>query len=138
LGPAGRCGGRVRWQHADLPRDAGARQDRAHRARRGLVCDPRCAATPHRARPVQGFATADVRVVITVRDLARQIPATWQETLKNRSETPYAEYLATLFETWPSARRGSGGFWAAQDVEALVRRWSAGVGVERVTVVTVP
>jgi hypothetical protein len=92
----------------------------------------------HIERAVHGFATDDVRVVITVRDLARQIPATWQETLKNRSETPYGDYLADVFATWPSKRRPGGGFWAAQDVEALVRRWSAVVGAERITVVTVP
>ncbi len=92
----------------------------------------------HIERAVHGFATDDVRVVITARDLARQIPATWQETLKNRSETPYPDYLTSLFEDWSSARRSRKGFWAAQDVGALVRRWSPAVGAERVTIVTVP
>jgi hypothetical protein len=96
-------------------------------------------ATPaHIERAVHGFTTDDVRVIITARDLARQIPATWQETLKNRSEWPYGEYLETVFSTWPSASRPGGGFWAAQDVEALVRRWTAVVGIEHIIVVTVP
>ena len=92
----------------------------------------------HIERAVSGFETDDVRVVVTVRDLARQIPADWQETLKNRSEAAYDDYVAQLFATWPHSARPRGGFWAAQDVEALVGRWSAAVGVDNITVATVP
>jgi len=92
----------------------------------------------HIERAVGGFATDDVRIVISVRDLARQIPATWQETLKNRSATRYDDYLADVFATWPAASRPARGFWAAQDIGELVGRWSAVVGADRITVVTVP
>ncbi len=92
----------------------------------------------HIERAVTSFETDDVRVVITCRDLARQVPAVWQETVKNRSETQYSDFLDQLFVTW---RRGPGrppSFWGAQDVGALVGRWGAAVGAAKVTVVTVP
>ncbi len=89
-------------------------------------------------RAVTGFSTEDVRVVVTARDLGRQLPAVWQETLKNRSVVAYDDYLAGVFRTWPAENRPGGGFWAAQDLGALLQRWSAVVGPDRVTVVTVP
>ncbi|MEJ7628895.1 MAG: hypothetical protein WKF54_04820 [Nocardioidaceae bacterium] len=89
-------------------------------------------------RAVTGFGTDDVRVVVTCRDLARQIPAAWQESMKNRGETGYDDYLAHLFTTRSAEARPRKGFWVAQDVEDLVRRWSEAVGVGKVTVVTVP
>lgn len=90
------------------------------------------------SRAVAAFGTGDVRVLVTARDLARQIPATWQETLKNRSETRYSDYLDEVFAGWSAGKRPGGGFWAVQDVAGLVRRWAAVVGADRVVVVTVP
>lgn len=92
----------------------------------------------HIRRAVTSFATDDVRVVITCRDLARQIPATWQETLKNRSATPYATFVSKVVADWPAAGGPRGPFWRAQHVEGLVERWAAAVGPANVKVVTVP
>lgn len=82
------------------------------------------------------LADADLRVVLTVRDLARQIPAVWQETVKNRATTSYGDFLTDIF-----LNRNSGEhkfFWRAQDVRKVVRRWGRAVGMANVTVVTVP
>lgn len=82
------------------------------------------------------LAAADLRVVLTVRDLARQIPAVWQETVKNRATTGYGDFLTDIF-----ANRDSGEhkfFWRAQDVRNVLRRWGRAVGMANVTVVTVP
>lgn len=89
-------------------------------------------------RAVGSFATDDVRVVITCRDLARQLPAMWQEKIKNRSTTPYSRFLAKVFADWSAAGGPSGSFWRAQHVEGLVGRWAAQVGARNVYVVTVP
>jgi hypothetical protein len=89
-------------------------------------------------RAVTSFGTTDVRVVITCRDLARQIPAVWQETVKNRSETPYDEFLEQIFGAWQPEAGRTGGFWGAQDIRGVVARWGAAVGMEKVSVVTVP
>lgn len=96
-----------------------------------------------RARAVTGFATDDVRVVITARDLGRQVPAVWQENVKNRNSQTYDAFLHALFglprnnsDTESRQRRRK--FWQAQDVAAVARRWARQVGGERLTIVTVP
>lgn len=87
-------------------------------------------------RAAQSLGTADLRVVLTVRDLGRQVPAVWQETLKNRAVDSYPDFLKDVFRH----RNGKQAkfFWRAQDVAKVVRRWGREVGVANVTVVTVP
>ncbi|MFI0372750.1 hypothetical protein ACH35V_33225 [Actinomadura sp. 1N219] len=81
---------------------------------------------------------ADVHVVFTVRDLGRQIPAHWQEDVKNRFATPFSEFVAALrrrnWRTFESARL----FWGLQDPVAVLGRWGAGLPPERVHVITLP
>jgi hypothetical protein len=86
------------------------------------------------ARVVESFGTVPVEVVVTARDLNRNIPAMWQETLKNGRSFTFAEYVAAV-----QANDGPGrSFWREQTVAAMCRRWSEVVGVEQVTLVTVP
>ncbi len=92
----------------------------------------------HIDRAVHSFTTDDVRVVVTCRDLARQVPAVWQESVKNRGERGYDEFLAQVFSSWRRKGRLTGGFWRAQDTAALVSRWADVVGIARVCLVTVP
>ncbi|MFA1537712.1 hypothetical protein [Actinomadura monticuli] len=81
---------------------------------------------------------ADVHVVFTVRDLGRQIPAHWQEDVKNRFTTPFTEFVTALrrrnWRTFETARL----FWGLQDPVAVLGRWGAGLPPERVHVVTLP
>lgn len=79
----------------------------------------------------------EVHVVVTARDLGRQIPAVWQERVKNRHTDSYHEFLERILRS-PRGRRRRGGFWGPQDLGALVGRWAEAVGPDRVTVVTVP
>jgi hypothetical protein len=92
----------------------------------------------HVERAVGAFGFAEVHVVVTARDLARQIPAGWQEQLKNRGETEYSEFVEHVFASWRPEFGGENRFWRAQDVRGVVARWAAAVGTDRVTVVTVP
>ena len=92
----------------------------------------------HIDQAVHDFTTEDVRVVVTARDLARQLPAAWQESLKNRGETEYDDFLAGVFAGWHAEVGGEGRFWGAQDVRGVVARWGGRVGLDNVTVVTVP
>jgi len=87
---------------------------------------------------VTGFDTDDVRVVITCRDLGRQLPAMWQEKVKNRSTTRYSAFLSRVFADWARDGGPTGSFWRAQHVEGLVRRWADAVGIDNIRVVTVP
>ncbi|MEU5991340.1 hypothetical protein ABZ806_20420 [Spirillospora sp. NPDC047418] len=81
---------------------------------------------------------ADVHVVFTARDLGRQIPAHWQEDVKNRFTTSFTEFVAALrrrnWRTFESARL----FWGLQDPVAVLGRWGADLPPERVHVVTLP
>jgi hypothetical protein len=87
-------------------------------------------------RVVASLGDVDLRVVLTVRDLARQVPAVWQETLKNRQGNSYDEFLADVFVNVDSGEHKF--FWKAQDVRKVVSRWGRQVGMDNVTVVTVP
>lgn len=89
-------------------------------------------------RAVASFATDDVRVVVTCRDLARQLPAMWQEKVKNRGTTRYSAFLARTFSDWSRDGGPTGSFWRAQHVPGLVGRWAEAVGLSKVCVVTVP
>ena len=72
--------------------------------------------------------------MVTARDLNRTIPAMWQESLKNGAVFSFDEYVAAVH-----AHEGPGKvFWRQQAIAAMCRRWSEAVGVDRVTVVTVP
>jgi hypothetical protein len=86
---------------------------------------------------VKDFDTHDVRVVVTARDLARQVPAIWQERLKNRSTETYGNFLHNIFAS-DHGRRRRGRFWEVQDLIGVTGRWSAGVGPDNVIIVTVP
>ncbi|GGT73796.1 hypothetical protein [Actinomadura citrea] len=81
---------------------------------------------------------ADVHVVFTVRDLGRQIPAHWQEDVKNRFTTSFTEFVTSLrrqdWRAYESARL----FWGLQDPVAVLGRWGEDLPPERVHVVTLP
>lgn len=86
---------------------------------------------------VESLQPADVHVVYTARDLVRQVPAVWQETVKNRRLVGFPRYLQSLRAPEEPGPWGKG-FWAAQDAVDVLRRWSAAVSPERIHVVTVP
>jgi hypothetical protein len=86
---------------------------------------------------VDAFDSDDVRVVVTARDLARQIPAVWQEGVKNRLEGGYRDFLDGILRS-EQGRERVGGFWQPQYLPGVVERWADVVGADNVTVVTVP
>lgn len=82
------------------------------------------------------FPDTDVEAVLTARDLARNIPAMWLESMQNGSVIGWADYLDAV----RSEDRGSPAgrnFWRHQAIPAMARRWSEGLG-GRFTLVTVP
>lgn len=95
----------------------------------------RCSSAEVR-RVLESFTGTEMHVILTVRDLGRQVPAVWQETLKNRSTGSYEEFLSEVFLDADSGAYKF--FWRAQDVSKVVRRWGRAVGMANVTVVTVP
>jgi hypothetical protein len=88
----------------------------------------------HIRRALRDLDFADVHVVFTARDMARQLPSAWQEWVKNRSTITFAEFLAAVREPTREARR----FMNLHDVPAILERWSNEVTAGRVHLITVP
>ena len=80
---------------------------------------------------------AEVHVILSVRDLARQIPAEWQENVKHRSQLTYAKFLDQIQDPTRSTRIGSW-FWGVQEIPDILNRWGHDLPPERIHLVTVP
>jgi hypothetical protein len=76
----------------------------------------------------------EVHVVLTARDLVRQMSAEWQEHVKHRSTMTFEEFVAGIRKD----RRRTSWFWRVQDFADIVDRWGAALDPSRVHVVTVP
>ncbi|HEY1972680.1 MAG TPA: hypothetical protein VGH89_32360 [Pseudonocardia sp.] len=82
---------------------------------------------------------AEIHLVYTARDLARQIPAAWQEDVKNRQVLSFAEFVADLRAAEPEHFLAKL-FWRLQDAPGVLGGWVAAAGVppERVHLITLP
>src|SRR3954470_8965972 len=88
------------------------------------------------SRAMQDLGNSEVHLVYSARDLARQIPAEWQEGLKHRRRRGFAGFLKTV---QTSRRRNSGlWFWRVQSLPDVLTRWGQGLPPERIHLVTVP
>ena len=94
-------------------------------------CDP-----DEAQRAVESLQPHEVHVVYTARDLARQIPAMWQESVKNGRVVSYSRYLQTLRSDDPALVGRI--FWRTQDAVDVLDRWAAAVPAERIHLLTVP
>lgn len=79
-----------------------------------------------------------VRVILTARDLGRQIPAQWQESVQNASSWTYRDYVEGLTSSALVPNRYGRHFWGKQDFAAILRPWAQRLPSEDVLVVTVP
>lgn len=93
-------------------------------------------------RVLDTFASHQVDVVITARDLNRTMAAMWQETVQNGRTWTFADYLAGI-EDWRPGHRESDEapeagrtFWRQQNLVRIARMWSD-LGAS-VSIVTVP
>lgn len=94
-------------------------------------------ASPEEAeKVVRALDFAEVHVICTARDLARQIPSVWQENVKNRDATAFEAFLATLRAGELDATGRI--FWDYQDLPRVLATWGASIPPEHVHVVTVP
>ncbi len=96
------------------------------------------AVPPERARrATRAFADAELHVVVTARDLARQVPAEWQERVKHRGRRDYERFLDAMvrnhartdWQMW---------FWRVQDLPSVLTTWGTDLTPDRVHLVTVP
>lgn len=98
---------------------------------------------PHIAALMDDLSFADeVHVILTVRDLARQLPSVWQENVKNQRPASFDEFLESVARHIDDGPDGADyteePFWEFQDYVPAVRRWAQVVPPERIHVVTVP
>lgn len=75
--------------------------------------------------------SAEIHVVYGVRDLARQVPAAWQESIKQGRKWSYRKFLERMQD-------GNVWFHRAFDLPNVLNVWGAGLAPEQVHVVTVP
>ncbi len=90
-----------------------------------------------RAMESLGSPDTEIHVILSVRDLVRQIPAEWQENVKHRSGVSYARFLKRIMNPSRSSRVGSW-FWGVQEIPDIANRWGHDLPPERVHLVTVP
>lgn len=84
-----------------------------------------------------GHPHTEIHVVLSVRDLVRQIPAEWQENVKHRRTLRYDTFLNRIRDPKRESRIASW-FWGVQEIPAILERWGADLDPSRVHVVTVP
>lgn len=89
------------------------------------------------ATALESFGDVEVHLVLSARDLARQIPAEWQENVKHRRTVGYREFLDRIRDPDRTDDVASW-FWAVQEVPDILDRWGAGLPAAHVHVVTVP
>lgn len=96
------------------------------------------ASPAHVERAMASFGDdSEVHVLMSARDLVRQIPAEWQENVKHRRTVGYWEFLDDIRDPASTAKVAAW-FWAVQHIPAALGRWATDVPPERVHLVTVP
>jgi hypothetical protein len=95
------------------------------------------AATPDQvARVARDLGESELHVVYSARDLARQIPAEWQELVKHQSAQRFRRFLRRIQE---AERRDSDlWFWRVQNLPDVLERWGHLTTPDRVHLVVVP
>lgn len=99
-------------------------------------------------RMLDGLSASTIDIVITMRDLGRILPSSWQQHVRNTHTQSYRRYLerrasergdlppTQMQAEWDSERHQT--FWRSYAYGALVRRWQDLVGADHVSVVTLP
>ena len=89
-------------------------------------------ARPERIKKIlDDLRDSEVHLVYSARDLGRQLPAAWQESIKQGRKWTFRRFLTKV-------ERGSTWFFHAFDLPSVLAKWNVGVPAERIHVVTVP
>ncbi|MEI2715275.1 MAG: hypothetical protein V9G04_18795 [Nocardioides sp.] len=84
-----------------------------------------------------GRADTEVHVIVSVRDLVRQIPAEWQENVKHRRVIRYRDFLDEIREPERTGTIATW-FWGVQEIPDILNRWAHDLPPDHVHLVTVP
>jgi hypothetical protein len=88
------------------------------------------------ARALADLSFAEVHVVYSARDVARQVAAEWQEQLKHQRKVTFRTFLRQIRET--DQRKTARWFWRVQGLPGVLERWGNGLPPAQVHLVTVP
>jgi hypothetical protein len=97
------------------------------------------ASQEHAQRALALLAGADVHVIVTARDPARQMLGQWQELIKHGRTMDFADYSSRVLRHTPDAdAEPELALWRSQDLPVVLAHWGQGLDPRRVHVVTVP
>jgi hypothetical protein len=90
------------------------------------------------AKALSSFTGIEVHIIYTARDLVRQVPAVWQERIRNHRTMPYNEFVSDVL-TRPRPRSNMARtFWRAQNPNVVLADWGRDLEPTHVHVVTMP
>jgi hypothetical protein len=97
-------------------------------------------ARPNRiARGLASVQPADVHVVFTARDFARQLVSDWQEHIKHKHTVPLEQFVDDLIQYGIQGPAPFGKmFWGMHDAGFVLGRWAQTVPRDNIHIVTVP
>jgi hypothetical protein len=87
---------------------------------------------------VRELDNQSVRIIMTARDPGRVIASQWQERARHVPTDSWAGFMDRLMSDGAHADPSLRWFWRRQDLVALVEKFADVVGIDNVTVVTVP
>jgi len=94
------------------------------------------------ARPAQieramaDLAGDEIHIIYTARDIARQVPAEWQEQVKHNGRNSFRRYVRQVRKA--KQTHANRWFWRVQGLPDVLTRWGSNLPPERVHVITVP
>lgn len=115
--------------------DSLVRRSNKHTGRVVISSEFFCEAPEDKAREtVEALGGPEkVTVVVTLRNLGKLLPSSWQQYLKYGLTTGYEKWLEDVFAT-PGSSKISPTFWRRHDHGEVLRRWAAAVGPDNVNV----
>ncbi|MGD9962224.1 hypothetical protein [Nocardioides sp.] len=118
--------------HASGSWDAMVRKVRRQRGKVVISHEILAPAPPEKvAKVMRDLRGSEIHLVYSVRDLGRQLPAAWQESIKQGRKWSFRRFL-------DSTERGNVWFARAFDLPGVLGTWGKDLPPERVHVVTVP
>lgn len=96
------------------------------------------AAAPKRkvASALSMLAGLEVHLVVTARDLVRQMVVQWRESVADGGSTDLEEFHDQIFSPAPTPEQQR--FWTSQDLPEVLARWGADLPPENIHVVCCP
>lgn len=82
------------------------------------------------------FPDTEIQAILTCRDLGRNVPAMWLESVQTGGTTPWGDYLSAVRRR--TGTRPARNFWKHQDLPVIAERWARELGHDNLTLVTVP